>query len=74
MDRSAPHRYSPQCVSDDLASYGMRQLVYIKPFRVETKLYHALHAADGTQLIIVEARELAEATIRLHELEPVSVH
>lgn len=70
MERSASHKI----LAADLASYGMRNLVYIKPFRVEAKLYHALHAADGTQLIIVEARALAEATIRLHELEPVSVH
>ncbi|MGB4101917.1 MAG: DUF1150 family protein [Alphaproteobacteria bacterium] len=70
MNSSTPHGFA----DDDLANYGMRHLVYIKPFRVATKLYHALHAADGTQLIIVEEREMAEATIRLHELEPVSVH
>ena len=72
----------------EFARLGGGEVAYIKSMTTDEamKLYpaikglprgicvFALHAADGTQLIVVEARELAEATIRLHELEPVSVH
>lgn len=58
----------------DWAGYGMHRIIYIKPVQIEARTYHALYAADGTQLLVVEARALAEATIRQHALEPLSVH
>lgn len=58
----------------DWAHYGIHRLIYIKAIRVDQRTFHALYAADGTQLVIVEARALAEATIRQHALEPLSVH
>ncbi len=58
----------------DWATYGVQRLVYIKPIQIESQVFHALYAADGTQLVIVEARALAEATIRQHAFEPLSVH
>jgi hypothetical protein len=38
-----------------------------------TKLF-ALHAADGTPIVITDSRESAVANAWSHELEPVSVH
>jgi hypothetical protein len=38
-----------------------------------TQLF-ALHAADGTPIIITDSRESAVANAWSHELEPVSVH
>lgn len=63
-----------QAAMRDWAAYGMRKLIYIKPVRIQAQTFHALYAADGTQLVIVEARATAEATIRQHALEPMSVH
>lgn len=68
------NRMEAQNASENLAAYGMHRLIYIKPIQIEARTFHALYAADGTQLLVVEARALAEATIRQHALEPVSVH
>jgi hypothetical protein len=56
------------------ARYGIKTMIYIKPVDVDHKVYHALYAADGTQLILVESRAVAEATIREHSLQALSVH
>lgn len=68
------NRKESQAARQNLAAYGMHRLIYIKPIQVDERTFHALYAADGTQLLVVEARALAEATIRQHALEPVSVH
>jgi hypothetical protein len=34
----------------------------------------ALHAADGTPIMVTDTREAAVANAWSHELEPVSVH
>jgi len=34
----------------------------------------ALHAADGTPILVTDSREAAVANARTHELETVSVH
>jgi len=33
-----------------------------------------VHAADGTQITVLPDREIALATVRQHDLEPLSVH
>ncbi|MDE2029513.1 MAG: DUF1150 family protein [Alphaproteobacteria bacterium] len=58
----------------DLGSYGLETFAYVKPVTVDGKLFHSIHAADGTPLTVIAGRELAFATIRQHELEPASVH
>ncbi|MBP7252464.1 MAG: DUF1150 family protein [Alphaproteobacteria bacterium] len=68
------NRKESQAARQNLAAYGMHRLIYIKTIQVDERTLHALYAADGTQLLVVEARALAEATIRQHALEPVSVH
>jgi hypothetical protein len=35
---------------------------------------YAVHAADGTQIALLPDRDVAFATVRQHDLEPVSVH
>jgi hypothetical protein len=49
-------------------------LAYIKPITVDGTPGFAIHAADGTPLTVVSGRETAVATVRRHEMEPVSVH
>jgi hypothetical protein len=58
----------------DFAALGMSDLAFVKPVMVEGKGAYAIHAADGTQMAVVGARELAFATIRQHDLEAVDVH
>jgi hypothetical protein len=58
----------------DFAAFGLDLLAYIKPITVDGAPGFAIHAADGTPLTVVSGRETAVATVRRHEMEPVSVH
>ncbi len=70
------------------AILGGGKIAYVKPIRSEDvhKLYpqapelqpgmhlFALHAADGTPILVTDSREAAIANAMTHELETVSVH
>jgi len=58
----------------DLSSYGLETLAYIKPVTIDGQRLHSIHAADGTPLTVLAERDLAVATVRQHDLEPISVH
>jgi len=60
--------------SRELALLGMQDLAYIKPVVVNDVAGYAVHAADGTQIAVLPNREIAFATVRQHDLEPLSVH
>ena len=40
----------------------------------DARILLAVHAADGTEIVVMPDREVARAAIRQHDLEPVSVH
>jgi len=71
-----------------LATLGEGHIAYVKQIRSEDvpglfpqapkiapglKLF-ALHAADGTPILVTDTREAAVANAHTHELETVSVH
>ena len=58
----------------ELALFGMQDLAYIKQVFVNGVTGYAVHAADGTQIAVLPDREIAFATVRTHDLEPLSVH
>jgi hypothetical protein len=60
--------------SRELALFGMQDLAYVKPVLVDGVAAFSLHAADGTQITVLPDREIALATLRQHDLEPLSVH
>jgi len=60
--------------SRELAVFGMQDLAYVKPVVVNGVTAFAVHAADGTQVAVLPDREIALATVRQHDLEPLSVH
>jgi hypothetical protein len=74
--------------SQAFAVLGGGKIAYVKPIRSEDvhALYpeapelepgmrlFALHAADGTPIMVTDSREAAVANARTHELETVSVH
>jgi hypothetical protein len=83
MTNNAP-TISPQA----LASLGGGRIAYVKAIRSEDvhglfpqapqlqpgmQLF-ALHAADGTPIMVTDSREAAVANAITHELETVSVH
>ena len=78
----------PQISPEALANLGDGQIAYVKPIRSEDvpamfpqapeiapglKLF-ALHAADGTPIMVTDSREAAVANAWSQELETVSVH
>ena len=78
----------PQISPEALAHLGDGQIAYVKPIRSEDvpamfpqapsiapglKLF-ALHAADGTLIMVTDSREAAVANAWSHELQTVSVH
>jgi len=58
----------------ELALFGMQDMAYIKRVIVNDVARYAVHAADGTQIAVIPDRNVAFATVRQHDLEPVSVH
>ena len=63
-----------QLSARELALFGMQDLAYIKQVLVNGVTGYAVHAADGTQIAVLPDREIAFATVRTHDLEPLSVH
>jgi hypothetical protein len=60
--------------SKEFALLGMQDVAYIKLITVNDGTAFAVHAADGTQVALLPDRDIANATVRQHDLEPVSVH
>ena len=58
----------------DLAILGLRDLAYVTRVVVDGKHVYSIHAADGTMIDVMDDRDLAFATVRQYDLEPVSVH
>jgi hypothetical protein len=80
--------HSPQISPEALAHLGDGQIAYIKAIRSEDvpamfpqapeiapglQLF-ALHAADGTPIMVTDSREAAVANAWSHELQTLSVH
>jgi len=60
--------------SKELALFGMQDIAYVKRAVGDGELGYAVHAADGTQIAVFADRDIAFATVRHHDLEPLSVH
>lgn len=58
----------------DFVSFGLEDLAYVKRVEVDGDTGYAIHAADGTELAVLDEREAAFATVRQNDLQPVSVH
>jgi hypothetical protein len=80
--------FSPAISPEALAHLGGGRIAYVKAIRSEDvkslfpqapdlapgmQLF-ALHAADGTPIMVTDSRESAVASAFTHELETVSVH
>ena len=60
---------------DALAHLGLEQMAYIKRVTLEDgQIGFAIHAADGQEMAVMSDRDVAFATVRQNDLEPVSVH
>ena len=83
-----PNAIHPAITQEALAHLGDGELAYVKPIRSEDVakqfpqapqiapgiMLFALHAADGTPIMLTDTREAAIANAWSQELEAVSVH
>ncbi|QQG36235.1 MAG: DUF1150 family protein [Micavibrio aeruginosavorus] len=60
--------------AQDFLAYGLAQIAYVRPIRVEGQVAWALHAADGTVLTIQNQAGVAAVLARQNDLDPVSLH
>lgn len=60
--------------ANDLGRFGLEDIAYIKTVTLNGQKFHAIHAADGTPLTVVNERDLAFATVLQHDMQPSSVH
>lgn len=58
----------------EFALLGVQDVAYVKRVTINGAVAFAIHAADGTEIAVLPDRDLAAATLRQHDLEPVSVH
>ena len=58
----------------EFALLGVEDVAYVKRVMANGVAAYAVHAADGTEMAVLADRDLAFATLRQHDLEPVSVH
>ncbi len=63
-----------QMTAQDFKSLGLAQLAYVKTVTVDGQTAYSVHAADGTEIMVMENRAIAHAAVRQHDLEPLSVH
>jgi len=59
---------------NDLLTFGLNAVAYLRPTNVNGQSVFAIHAADGSQLALVATRDIGIAAMNEHDLEPVSLH
>ncbi len=58
----------------DFLNFGVHQIAYIKPIRMEQGQGFAIHAADGTALSVMDSLDSAITLARHNNLYPVTIH
>lgn len=58
----------------DLAALAVDHIAYVKSVSIKDNIAYAIHAADGTELVVMADRDVAFAAVRQNGMEPVSVH
>lgn len=67
--------FSEPMSAQDFALLGIQQIAYLKSVPREGIDGFAVYAADGSEIAYIpKSREIALATVRQHDLEPVDVH
>ena len=58
----------------DFAMLGLQYVAYVKPVVTQQQVAWSVHAADGSQIAVLNKRDVAFAAVRQQDLEPLSVH
>jgi len=64
----------PTFTPREFAVVGLQDVAYVKRVIINEAPAFAVCAADGTQIAVLGSYQVALATIRQHDLEPLSVH
>lgn len=62
------------CSANEFAYWGMKEFAYIRPVQVEGQPAMAVHAANGTQLAVLDTFAAAQVAVLQNDMEPLSVH
>lgn len=62
------------CSANEFAYWGMKEFAYIRPVQVEGHPAMAVHAANGTQLAVLDTFAAAQVAVLQNDMEPLSVH
>ncbi len=62
------------CSEIEFAYWGMKDFAYIRRILIDGQPAMAVHAADGTQLAVLETHAAAQATVLQDDIGPLSVH
>ena len=65
-----------QLTAQDFLDVGLDQVAYIKQIESgsEAIAHYAVHAADGSQLSVMDSYDTAIAAVRMNDLFPVTLH
>jgi hypothetical protein len=68
------HTWRPLSATE-FAALGLQNVAYIKPKALDNgRVRYAIHTADGAEVAVVAGRDVALATVRQNDMEPLSVH
>ena len=62
------------CSAMDFAYWGMKEFAYIRAVLIDGQSAMAVHAANGTQLAVLETFSAAQVAVLDNDMEPLSVH
>ncbi len=59
----------------DLATLGLERVAYVKPVTTDDGVtVYTIHAADGSEMGVIDDFDTAFAAVRQHDMEPARVH
>ena len=58
----------------DFQNLGLAQVAYVRPIMFENKTAYAIHAADGSRLLVADTPNNAAIIIEQNDLEVTTVH
>lgn len=62
------------CSAKEFAYWGVKDFAYIRPVLIDGQAAMAVHAANGTQVAVLETLAAAQFAVLENDMEPLSVH
>ena len=62
------------CSVNEFAYWGLKDFAYIRRVLIDGQPAIAVHAANGTQLAVLETLAAAQVAVLRNDMEPLSVH